>query len=136
MRRGHSIEICLQARRQRIELRAGGSLLARWRHHARAQLADDLLRFLGILLRVDQVEALQRQAPTMHLVAMAIRAVAIDKRRRIELPRCLYGRLCSGHCGERQISANQKRAQSRPGSSDLPFLRWNCWLTAIQSSSS
>ena len=90
VRRCDPVQTCFQACCQRVRLRIGRSLTTRRRHHARAQLADDLLRFFRVLFRMHKVEALQRKPAAMHVVAVARNAVIVDGRRGAERARRLW----------------------------------------------
>ena len=52
----------------------------RWRHEAGLQLANHLLRHLGIRRRRGRVERRQRQAAALRLLVVAADAVAADDR--------------------------------------------------------
>ena len=68
-----------RARRERIERRRGRTLLARRRHHARAQLADDRLGDVGALIRLRRVIALEDEIPLRLVGVVAFQAVLLDE---------------------------------------------------------
>jgi hypothetical protein len=73
------VDATLYLPRKRVRFFVCRALSAGRRHHACTQFANDFLRDLGILFGVTEVEAFERQAAPMLIVAMATRAVPVNE---------------------------------------------------------
>src|SRR5204863_8921855 len=91
-------------------------------HEARAQFADHLLRELGVVLRMTDVQARQRHASGPHRVIVAAGAVLSDESARGHFARRGGGlRVCPARHEEDEAAGNQYRLHQ---SSWTPIARW------------